>query len=381
MAALPPHRPGVKSRWPALRRFFGKAFAGKGSAAPLSHDVHEYFRRKANHQGYTLSLSQQRVIERMAQQASALLYSAHQGRQRSLYLHGAVGRGKSWLLDGFFQAVPIAEKQRVHFHDFFTHLHQGMFLHRETPDALGRTLDELLKDCRLLCFDEFHVHDIGDAMLINRLFKALFQRGVLLLVTSNYPPEGLLPNPLYHARFKPVIDLINARMEVMEVGGPHDYRSQPRSHSQQQFTQGQYVWPGTAEQRQALLLPQRQAPAFALQVGARQLKARLCSERTVRFEFTDLCDQPTAVMDYLELCRRFDTWIVDELPSLEDCSIAAQQRFINLIDVLYDQDRRLLLIGERPLRDSLGGNAIDLARTRSRLGQLVEVGPESLNQG
>lgn len=381
LAALPPHRPGVKSRWPALRRFFGKAFAGRGSVAPPSHDVHEYFHRKAKHQGYTLSLSQQRVIERMAQQATALLYSAPQGRQRSLYLHGAVGRGKSWLLDGFFQAVPIAEKQRVHFHDFFTHLHQGMFRHREAPDALGQTLDELLKDCRLLCFDEFHVHDIGDAMLINRLFKALFQRGVLLLVTSNYPPEGLLPNPLYHARFKPVIDLINARMEVMEVGGPHDYRSQPRSHDQQQFTLGQYVWPGSPAQRQTLQLPQRQAPAFALQVGARQLKVRLCSERTVRFEFADLCEQPTAVMDYLELCRRFDTWIVDELPRLEDCSIAAQQRFINLIDVLYDQDKRLLLIGERPLRDSLGGNAIDLARTRSRLGQLVEVGPESLNQG
>lgn len=376
MAVLPPHRPGVKSRWPALRRFFGKAFAGKASIVPPSHDVHEYFRRKAHHQGYTLSLSQQRVIERMAQQASALLHTDPRGRQRSLYLHGAVGRGKSWLLDGFFQAVPIAEKQRVHFHDFFTHLHQGMFRHREAPDALGRTLDELLKDCRLLCFDEFHVHDIGDAMLISRLFKALFQRGVLLLVTSNYPPEGLLPNPLYHARFKPVIDLINARMEVMEVGGPHDYRGQPQSHTQQQFTQGQYVWPGNPAQRQSLRLPERQAPAFALRVGARQLNVRLCAERTVRFEFADLCDQPTAVMDYLELCRRFDTWIIDELPSLEDCSIAAQQRFINLIDVLYDQDKRLLLIGERPLRDSLGGNAIDLARTRSRLGQLLEVGPE-----
>ncbi|WP_084614748.1 cell division protein ZapE [Pseudomonas batumici] len=378
MAVLPPHRPGVKSRWPALRRFFGKAFAGKASPLPPSHDVHEYFRRKAHHQGYTLSLSQQRVIERMAQQASALLHTSPRSRQRSLYLHGAVGRGKSWLLDGFFQAVPIAEKQRVHFHDFFTHLHQGMFRHREAPDALGRTLDELLKDCRLLCFDEFHVHDIGDAMLISRLFKALFQRGVLLLVTSNYPPEGLLPNPLYHARFKPVIDLINARMEVMEVGGPHDYRGQPHSHTQQQFTQGQYVWPGSPAQRQSLRLPERQAPAFALRVGARQLNVRLCAERTVRFEFADLCDQPTAVMDYLELCRRFDTWIIDELPSLEDCSIAAQQRFINLIDVLYDQDKRLLLIGERPLRDSLGGNAIDLARTRSRLGQLLEVGPEAI---
>ncbi len=371
----------MKPRWPALRRFFGKAFAGKASVVAPSHDVHEYFRRKANHQGYTLSLSQQRVIERLAQQASALLDGVPQGRQRSLYLYGAVGRGKSWLLDGFFQAVPIAEKQRVHFHDFFTHLHQGMFRHRQTPDALGRTLDELLKDCRLLCFDEFHVHDIGDAMLISRLFKALFQRGVLVLLTSNYPPEGLLPNPLYHARFKPVIDLINARMEVMEIGGPHDYRSQPRSHTQQQFTQGQYVWPGCPAQRQALQLPQRQAPAFGLRVGARQLNVRLCAERTVRFEFTDLCDQPTAVMDYLELCRRFDTWIIDELPNLEDCSIAAQQRFINLIDVLYDQDKRLLLIGERPLRDSLGGNAIDLARTRSRLGQLLEVGPAASSLG
>ncbi|CAD5202678.1 AFG1-like ATPase [Pseudomonas sp. FEN] len=361
-----------------MRRFFGKAFAGKASIAQSSHDVHEYFLRKAKHQGYTLSLSQQRVIERMAQQASALVHSAPQGRHRSLYLYGAVGRGKSWLLDGFFQAVPIAEKQRVHFHDFFTHLHQGMFRHRETPDALGRTLDELLKDCRLLCFDEFHVHDIGDAMLISRLFKALFQRGVLLLVTSNYPPEGLLPNPLYHARFKPVIDLINTRMEVMEVGGPHDYRSQPHSHTQQQFTQGQYVWPGSPLQRQSLRLPERHSAAFPLRVGARQLNVRRCAGRSVRFEFADLCDQPTAVMDYLELCRDFDTWIIDELPNLEDCSIAAQQRFINLIDVLYDQDKRLLLIGEHPLRDSLGGNAIDLARTRSRLGQLLEVGPEAV---
>ncbi len=154
MAATPPHRPGATSRWPTLRRLFGKTQSGKIATAAPYPGVPEYFRHKANHQ-----------------------------------------------------------------------LHQGMFSHRENPDALGATLDELLAGCRLLCFDEFHVHDIGDAMLITRLFKALFQRQVLLVVTSNYPPEGLLPNPLYHARFKPVIDLINARMEIMEVGGPHDYRS------------------------------------------------------------------------------------------------------------------------------------------------------------
>jgi cell division protein ZapE len=108
-------------------------------------------------------------------------------------------------------------------------------------------------------------------------------------------------------------------------------------------------------------------------VGTRHFQARLCDERRIGFTFADLCDQPVAVMDYLELCRRFDSWIIDDLPRLGECSIAAQQRFINLIDVLYDQDKHLTLLGQHALRESLDGDAIDLARTRSRLGQLVEV--------
>jgi cell division protein ZapE len=347
----------------------GKAVVSPAGASHRA--IHDYFQHQALIQGYTLSHSQRRVIDCMAQHATTLLGSPAKTLP-GLYLHGAVGRGKSWLLDGFFQAVPVAEKQRLHFHEFFALLHQGMFSHREQSDALATTLDELLQDCRVLCFDEFHVHDIGDAMLITRLFKALFRRGILLLVTSNYPPEGLLPNPLYHARFKPVIDLINTRMHVMEVGGPHDYRSQARTHAHQVFTQGHYVWPATPLQRQALNLPESNA-ALALPVGTRHLPARHCAGRTVGFTFSDLCDHPTAVMDYLELCRRFDHWIIDELPDLARCSVAAQQRFINLIDVLYDQDKHLVLLGRRSLRESLEGDAIDLARTRSRLGQLVEV--------
>ncbi|HEF4762222.1 TPA: cell division protein ZapE [Pseudomonas putida] len=369
MAVRPPNRSRLAPRWTSWRRLFGKASINSTVGGQV---IHDYFRRKAHSQGYTLSLSQQRVIDSMAQHATTLLGAVAQPRP-GLYLHGAVGRGKSWLLDGFFQAIPVVEKQRLHFHEFFARLHQGMFKHRDQSDALAITLDELLCDCQVLCFDEFHVHDIGDAMLITRLFKALFGRGILLLVTSNYPPEGLLPNPLYHSRFKPVIDLINGRMQVMEVGGPHDYRSQARTHAQQLFTQGQYVWPATPAQRLAANLPAADAPAIALPVGTRHLPARYCDGRTIGFTFSDLCDHPTAVMDYLELCRRFDHWIIDQLPNLADCSIAAQQRFINLVDVLYDQDKHLILLGQRSLRESLGGEAIDLARTRSRLGQLVEV--------
>lgn len=295
------------------------------------------------------------------------------GEARSLYLYGAVGRGKSWLLDGFFRALPQADKRRLHFHDFFAHLHQGMFRHRLQDDALACTLDELLGDCRVLCFDEFHVHDIGDAMLLTRLFQALFERHIVLLLTSNYPPEGLLPNPLYHQRFLPVIRLINARMQVLEVAGEQDYRSHAAAGSQQHFTQGHYLWPGTAAQHQQLQLPA--LSACTLVVGQRTLQALHCHEGSVAFDFTALCEQATAVIDYLELARRFDHWLVVGLPDLGECSMAAQQRFANLVDVLYDQDKHLTLIGERPLAERLGGTVADLARTRSRLGQLQVLGP------
>ena len=230
----------------------------------------------------------------------------------------------------------------------------------------------------MLCFDEFHVHDIGDAMLITRLFKALFQRGVLVLVTSNYAPEGLLPNPLYHERFKPVIDLIATRMQVLEVSSPEDFRSLPQAHAEQRFTGGQYVWPGSAAQREVLGLPATPGATQTLKVGNRRLLCRSHQARSIVFTFNDLCEQLTAVMDYLLLCEDFDHWVIDGLPSLADCPIAVQQRFINLVDVLYDQDKRLTLIGQQPLARALEGQAIDLARTASRLNQLQTVCPQPL---
>ena len=348
---------------------------GKKADTLVDQTIPTFFQKKATQQGFTLSVGQSSAINALARETQHLLAGQP---ARSLYLHGPVGRGKSWLLDGFFQALPMAEKQRVHFHDFFARLHQGMFRHRQQPDALAVTLDELLAGCRVLCFDEFHVHDIGDAMLITRLFKALFERGVLVLVTSNYPPEGLLPNPLYHERFKPVIDLIAARMDVLEVSSPQDFRSLPQAQSTQRFTTGKYVWPGTASQRESLDLPAADCPPQPLAVGNRQLRCRREHGRTIAFTFNDLCEQLTAVMDYLLLCQDFDHWIIDGLPHLAECPIAVQQRFINLVDVLYDKDKYLILIGEQPLAESLAGQAIDLARTASRLGQLGQVHPQPL---
>lgn len=357
----------------AARSLIRRLLAKKTDTLDAS-PIPAFFQKKAAQQGYTLSAGQTSAINALARETQRLLAGQP---ARSLYLHGPVGRGKSWLLDGFFQALPLPEKQRVHFHDFFARLHQGMFRHRQQSDALAVTLDELLAGCRVLCFDEFHVHDIGDAMLITRLFKALFERGVLVLVTSNYPPEGLLPNPLYHERFKPVIDLIAARMDVLEVSSPQDFRSLPQAQSTQRFTTGKYVWPGTANQREALGLPADDCPAQPLAVGNRQLRCRREQGRSIAFTFNDLCEQLTAVMDYLLLCQDFDHWIIDGLPHLAECPIAVQQRFINLVDVLYDKDKHLILIGEQPLEHALHGQAIDLARTASRLGQLQQANPQA----
>lgn len=327
-----------------------------------------YFEEKARQRGYSLSEGQRRVIERMTQQLAGLA----DGQARSLYLYGSVGRGKSWLLDGFFQALGVEAKLRLHFHDFFARLHQGMHRHHGADNAMAATLDELIGDCQVLCFDEFHVHDIGDAMLLTRLFSALFERNVFVVLTSNYAPEGLLPNPLYHERFLPVIRLINSRMLVMEVGGDIDFRSLPANRAHQRFTQGHYVWPGTAEQRLALALPETQP--LTLTINHRPLRALASQDRQVHFSFVDLCEQATAVVDYLELASRYDRWIIDDLEDLAECSLAAQQRFVNLVDVLYDQDCELVLIGRYPLEQSLGGAIADLMRSRSRLGQLHQVG-------
>lgn len=376
IAAVRPARPYEEPVLPAwirspLRTLRQRLTPSARSETVADDEISAYFRQKAAQQGYSLSHGQQQVIAAMAAQ-TALLAS---GQARSLYLHGQVGRGKSWLLDGFFHALGDLAKRRLHFHDFFARLHQGMFEHRREPDALAVTLDALLGDCRVLCFDEFHVHDIGDAMLLTRLFQALFERGIFVVLTSNYPPAGLLPNPLYHQRFEPVIRLIEQRMQVLEVGGDQDYRALPGAGTQQRFTQGIYLWPGSPEQQRELGLV---APGdfVQLDVNKRPLRARLRDEHSVVFDFATLCEQATAVIDYLELIQRFDHWTLEGLPDLEDCTLAAQQRFTNLVDVLYDRDRPLLLIGERPLGESLGGSAADLARTRSRLGQLRQIGPD-----
>ncbi len=327
----------------------------------------------AAQRSYTLDAFQLAAIDRLGRMAEELLTPGHRSQPRSLYLWGPVGRGKSFVLDGFFDAIALAQKRRVHFHAFFRELHQRLFEHADSGHAMDTALEQMLGDCRLLCFDEFHLHDIGDAMLISRLFKAIFARGVVLLTTSNYAPDQLLPNPLYHERFLPTIELIEQRMDVLSVAGDVDYRGLEGAEPDP-FHQGAFVCPGTAAQRTSLGVAPRPAGGQDLKVGYRLLRVLGVEGRTLQCSFKHLCEGPTATMDYLALVADYDRWIVEDLPQLSTASAAAQQRFINLVDVLYDQRCELYLISALPLDEAVDNSEVaDISRTRSRLSQLRQL--------
>ncbi|MGV9667224.1 cell division protein ZapE [Nocardia niigatensis] len=279
-------------------------------------------------------------------------------RPRGLYLYGGPGRGKTMLMNRFFTAVPSERKRRYHFHEFFARLNAGI---REygTIDA---SADALLGDADLLCFDEFHVHDSGDARLVARLLDTLFARRITLVVTSNYPPEQLLPNPLVHAMFVPTIDRILEHLDVVPVNGPTDYRTLGgRRHTG--FAAGHYVVGGCGT-----------IGAVDLPVAHRQLHARGFENGELTVDFAELCGIPVSAADYLALTREIRSWVVCDVPPMNTVPPDWVMRFVNLVDVLYDADLALSIFADVPLA-GLGGDierVPDLYRTLSRLGELRE---------
>ncbi|ONH35306.1 cell division protein ZapE [Protofrankia sp. BMG5.30] len=339
------------------------------------------FQDAAGRSGFELDAAQVRVAGRLAQLgAEVSRWRSPFGRQpRGVYLWGPVGRGKSWLMNVFYETVPTDKKHRVHFHDFFRQFHAAFSRHRQKRRAVDFAVEELLADCRLLCFDEFHVHDAGDAMLISRLFASLFEKQITLLATSNYPPGGLLPNPIYHHLFVPMIENIERTMDVVELAGPRDYRGrswsgEPRSR----FETGVYVWPGTdAQLRDAGLTAPAEAEITALDVGNRRIRALAARGDLVWFDFFDVCDTARSATDYLALTGRFTTWVIAGLPRLAEVGQDARQRFANIVDILCDRDVRLFLVAAVPLADVLRGDDLppDIGRIASRLSLLSMILP------
>ncbi len=314
------------------------------------------FDTTAQESGFALDAAQQR--------AAAVLADS----DRNVYLWGPVGRGKSWLMATYFAAVPTDRKKRVHFHEFFRDLHLAIRRHRSN---LSTALDELLSDVDLLCFDEFHVHDPADGKFIARLVPALLERHIRVVLTSNYPPRALLPNPLFHDDFVPTIDLIERSLTVVAVDGALDYRT--TSGHEGGFAAGWWVSPGTAEQRARLGLSSPHPDERRILTPAgHPVHVRRVADHSLWFDFGELCGTTTAPVDYLALARRHSAWVIDAVPDLRTAGREAAQRFANLVDVLYDRDVTPVFLAATSV-DALTADArlpLDFARIASRLGRL-----------
>jgi cell division protein ZapE len=255
-----------------------------------------------------------------------------------LYIFGAVGRGKTMLMDLFFQSTTFRPKRRVHFHEFMAEVHDRIGAARKkTPgDPIPRVARELAAKSALLCFDEMHVTDIADAMILSRLFKGLFEHQVVVVATSNVPPSELYKNGLNRQLFLPFIDLIQQHMDVEELQAAKDFRLEKLSGRPLYFTPADAKAKAEMDRLWDELTGQHPGAPVELDVKGRTLRVPQASMGVARFTFAELCEQPLGTLDYLHIARRFHTVLIDGIPALKPAQRDVARRFVNLVDTLYD---------------------------------------------
>ena len=294
---------------------------------------------------------------------------------KGLYIWGDVGRGKTLLMDFFFAEAEAAKKRRIHFNSFMVDVHARIHVARQqegSSDPIPVVAHALAEEARLLCFDEFQVTDVADAMILGRLFDRLFAEGVTIVATSNTPPDRLYQGGLNRQLFLPFIEEIKQRLEVVELNGPTDYRLQRLSGVKV------YMTPLGAEADAAMDAAWRQltdtikGKPYSLVVLGRQLPVPQAARGVARFDFRDLCVQPLAAADFLAVAQRFHTILLDHIPVLTPEMRNEARRFILLIDTLYDEGVKLICSAAAPA-DQLyaeGDGADAFRRTASRLAEM-----------
>lgn len=292
---------------------------------------------------------------------------------RGAYLWGPVGRGKSLLLDLFFEAAPVKKKQRVHFHEFMLARHAFL---REAR-AKGGGQDELIAqaakqvadEANLLCFDEIQVSDIADAMILGRLFERLFAANVVIVATSNRTPDDLYKNGLNRQLFLPFIALLKQKLDVVEVAGPRDYRLEQLMAAPVYYAPLGPAADERIEQAWARLTQGAQPNAMTLDVGGRPLRVEREAAGVARFTFDELCARPLGAADYIEIAERFHTIILEHIPKLDPTMREEAARFRTLIDALYEAKVKLIASAEaEPLAlYPAGDQSFEFERTASRL--------------
>ncbi|MFT5085367.1 MAG: cell division protein ZapE, partial [Lentisphaeria bacterium] len=290
---------------------------------------------------------------------------------RGLYFWGGVGRGKTYLMDIFYEALPFEEKSRTHFHRFMRRVHAELKLLRGQQNPLELVAEKLAGEVRIICFDEFFVSDITDAMILANLLEALFERGVTLVATSNIEPDGLYLDGLQRARFLPAITMLKRHTQVINVDGGVDYRLRTLEQAQLFHTPpgplADAALNGFFEELAADV--NLACSNVDVEIEGRKIRALKEAEDVVWFDFFALCDGPRSQLDYIELAREYHAVIVSGVPALGTANDDQARRFIYLVDEFYDRNVKLILSAERDVRELYGeGRAkFEFERTISRI--------------
>ncbi|UTF61877.1 cell division protein ZapE [Gilvimarinus sp. DA14] len=290
---------------------------------------------------------------------------------RGLYFWGGVGRGKTYLMDNFYESLPFKEKMRAHFHRFMRRVHSELKKLAGQKNPLEQVADNIAGEARVICFDEFFVSDITDAMILAGLLDGLFRRGVTLVATSNIEPSGLYKDGLQRVRFLPAIALLQKHTKVVNVDGGVDYRLRALEQAELYYSPLGQVAEQGLERAFVSLAPagaQRRADV-KLEVEGRPILARWVADDVAWFEFNELCDGPRSQNDYIELAREFHTVLVANVPQLGGDKDDQARRFINLVDEFYDRHVKLVVSAEQPLESLYAGGRLEFEfeRTASRL--------------
>ncbi len=290
---------------------------------------------------------------------------------KGVYMYGGVGRGKSFLMDCFYNAVPIRRKTRLHFHEFMREVHRELAGLKGTVNPLDELGKRMARKFKLICFDEFHVADITDAMILHRLLAALFDNGVGFVTTSNFKPDDLYPGGLHRERILPAIELLNQRMEVVNVDNGTDYRRRTLEQVELYHTPlGPEADAAMNEAFTRLASGGDEDPV--LHIEAREIKARRRAGGVVWFDFKQLCGGPRSQNDYLEIASQFHTLLLSDVPHMPVRMASEARRFTWLVDVLYDRRVKFILSAEvaPELLYTEGPLAHEFPRTVSRLNEM-----------
>jgi cell division protein ZapE len=351
-------------------------------------NLRERYERELERGSYVRDPAQERVIAHLETVIAALTTAPAHDRWerlrarlrwarssppvRGLYLWGDVGRGKTWLMDLAYAALPFSDKLRSHFHRFMHGIHAELATLRGRSDPLERVAARLAQRTRVLCFDELFVSDITDAMILGTLFDGLFRRGVTLIATSNVPPDRLYEGGLQRQRFLPAIELLKEHMEVLHVDGAVDYRL--RSLERAEI----YHHPLDAAADRNLaryfgeLAPEAGAPGARIEIGGRNLRTRARADGVVWFDFEELCAGPRSQADYIEIAREYQAVLLSGIPELGADAEDAARRLIALVDELYDHNVKLIVSASVPIEALYHGERLvfEFQRTYSRLHEM-----------